>query len=93
MVDSVGGESVVSRVRVEYLDPKGETRVFSSTRVYHHAREADLDARVPYKRGQEIEVFIDPENFAQADLAYSPWRHFLMSALLLAVAGYFVAFT
>ncbi len=78
-----------SAVRIEYKDPQGVSRTFESNIRFGHSYWAKKEDRIPYKVGSEVAILVNPQDFADAELAtkFYLWIAFLLF-LMIAVLSY-----
>ncbi len=63
-----------SAVRIQFMDPTGRRREFTSGVQFGHTYRAKK--RIPYEAGQTVVILVNPYNFEQAEL-YLKWIFWL----------------
>ena len=78
-----------SAVNVEFIDPAGLKRTFVSNVLFGHYYKAKPEDRLPHKRGEEIDILVNPKDFNEAEIATSMY---LWIGLTLLLATFIIAY-
>jgi hypothetical protein len=62
------GSVDTSFVRIEFLDPSGLKREFTSGIGFGHSFWAPYSKRIPYQKNDEVSILVNPKNYQDAEL-------------------------